>query len=85
MWSACVTHVALEGLLSGVCAHVFIQAALLTEGLVALAAFIWLLLEERGRYTDRNTGYKMRANVVITSVETRQLKNHDKTEIIVHN
>lgn len=37
-----VTHVALEGLLSGVCAHVFIQATLLTEGLVALAAFVRL-------------------------------------------
>lgn len=49
MWFACVTHVALEGLLSGVCAHVFIQTALLTEGLVALAAFIRLLLEERER------------------------------------
>lgn len=57
MWFACVTHVALEGLLSGVCAHVFIQTTLLTEGLVALAAFIRLLLDERERETDRNTAY----------------------------
>lgn len=38
-----VTHVALERLLSGVCAHVFVQATFLTEGLVAFTAFIRFL------------------------------------------
>lgn len=39
-----ITHITLERLLSGVGPHVLIQASLLAEGLVALAALVRLLL-----------------------------------------
>lgn len=39
-----ITHITLEGLLSGVGPHVLVQASLLAEGLVALAALVRLFL-----------------------------------------
>ena len=43
------THVALERLLPGVCPRVLVQAALLAEGLAALWALVWLLLQSGKR------------------------------------
>lgn len=67
------TYITLEGFLSGVGPHVFIQTSLLTEGLVTLTAFIWLLLQG---HTDKYTLYRQ-----ITSQHTANLYTMGRQQV----
>lgn len=69
------TYITLEGFLSGVGPHVFIQTSLLTEGLVTFTAFIWLLLQghtDKRTLTDRSPLNTQPTRILYTNTVLKQ-------------